>query len=127
MKSIQKQIDLLMNSPMSKKSDALLVKYEQKSLAPSFIDKLILEYQNGESTIELSRKYKIPVSTLHKKFKEKNVEMRERVRDSFHHQQKRQDILNGMSVKEYCEKYNDDRSSYYKFKRKLQKDLADTK
>jgi hypothetical protein len=67
------------------------------------------------------------VSTLHKKFKERNVEMRERVRDSFHHQQKRQDILNGMRVKEYCEKYNEDRSSYYKFRRKLQKNLVDSK
>ena len=125
--TIQEQIDLVMNSKMAKKSDALLLKYEKTSCDPILVNKAIVDYENGLSLESVSKKYNIPSSTISKKFKERKIQMRARVRDSFYYEGKIQDIKNGMGVKEYCEKYNHDRSSYYKFRRKVKKDLADSK
>ena len=124
--TIQEQIDLVMNSKMAKKSDALLLKYEKSTCDPILIEKAIVDYQNGESLESVAKKYNLSHGAVNKHLKQRNIKMRPRVRDSFHYDGKIQDITNGMGVKEYCEKYNNDRSSYYKLKRKVQKDLADS-
>jgi Mor family transcriptional regulator len=116
---IQDQINQLMSSKVAKYSDKELSYFESKIVFTSeMIDKLIIDYQSGISFSKLAKKYGTSDSQIHKYLKKRNIETRPNHNNNSSTLSKRQDVFNGMSVHEYCEKWNVQPPAYYRMKKR---------
>jgi hypothetical protein len=121
--TIQEEINQLMNSRFAKTSDVKLLLAESTSVDANLIDKIILEYKNGEKIRHLAKKYNLSVNVIYKKMKQRKIpHMSTNI--PILKDEKEKDILNGMSAKEFSKKWGTDRSTYYLKRKALKKDLV---
>ena len=112
-----------MNSRFAKVSDARLFLAESTSIDVNLVNKIILEYKNGEKIRHLAEKYNLSVNVIYKKMKQRKIPHTSTNIASLK-DEKEQDILNGMGAKEFSQKWGTDRSTYYLRKKALKKDLV---
>lgn len=133
---IQDQINDLMNSKVARRTDAQLLRDDKQSVVTSEIIKRSIEmYSNGFSMKEIAIQFQLNRGTIRNILKNQGVDTFENnstglVKRKIH-EEKTNDILNGMGVHEFCEKWNCPYKGYYdkkwRVKRKFEKDLADSK
>ena len=116
-----------MKSKIAQKSDKQLWGYDTVKTPYELAVKMYEDYkQNNLSMKEVGKKYGLSANGVNKAFaswKFKTRTCREGQLKNF--DSKENDIKNGMSEKEFCEKYNVTRPTYYRYKRNLKKDLVD--
>ena len=125
--TIQEEINNIMKSKIAQKSDKQLWGYDTMKTPYELAVKMYEDYKkNYLSMKEIGKKYGISQNGVHKAFKSWNFKTRTcREGQLKQLDTKESDIKNGMSEKEFCEKYNTHRATYFRYKRNLKKDLVD--
>jgi len=125
--TIQDEINNVMKSKIAQKSDKQLWGYDTMKTPYELAVKMYEDYrQNNLSMKEVGKKYGISSNGVHKAFTSWNFKTRTcREGQLKQLDTKESDIKNGMSEKEFCEKYNAHRTTYFRYKRNLKKDLVD--
>ena len=125
--TIQEEINNIMKSKIAQKSDKQLWGYDTVKTPYELAVKMYEDYkQNNLSMKEVGKKYGLSANGVNKAFaswKFKTRTCREGQLKNF--DSKENDIKNGMTMPEFCSKYNMTRNSYYRYKKNLKKDLVD--
>ena len=125
--TIQDEINNIMKSKIAQKSDKQLWGYDTVKTPYELAVKMYEDYkQNNLSMKEVGKKYGLSANGVNKAFaswKFKTRTCREGQLKNF--DSKENDIKNGMTMPEFCSKYNMTRNSYYRYKKNLKKDLVD--
>jgi DNA invertase Pin-like site-specific DNA recombinase len=116
-----------MKSKIAQKSDKQLWGYDTMKTPYELAVKMYEDYkQNNLSMKEVGKKYGITANGVNKAFTSWDFKTRTpREGQLKNFDEKQNDIKNGISVEEFCSKYNSTRSTYYRYKRNLKKDLVD--
>jgi hypothetical protein len=125
--TIQEEINQLMKSKIAQKSDKQLWGYDTMKTPYELAVKMYEDYrQNNLSMKEVGKKYGLTANGVNKAFTSWDFKTRTpREGQLKNFDEKQNDIKNGISVEEFCSKYNSTRGTYYRYKRNLKKDLAD--
>lgn len=125
--TIQDEINNLMKSSIANKTDSQLWAYDKKKTPYELAVKMYEDYQNEHLSMkQVGERYGITANGVNKAFaswKFKTRTCREGQLKDF--DSKENDIKNGMTMPEFCSKYNTTRNTYYRYKKNLKKDLAD--
>jgi hypothetical protein len=127
--TIQEQINLVMNSKCAKYSDKRLETFDKQTIVkPELIKRAIELYSNGFTMKQIGRELKTSVATIQKVMsQQQEVETQQNnfmgMSKRKIHEEKTTDLLNGMGVHEFCEKWNCPYKGYYDKKSKVRKKI----
>jgi predicted DNA-binding protein YlxM (UPF0122 family) len=129
---IQDQINQLMTSKVAKHSDNRLLQYEKNSkITPDLINDALKMYSDGFTMKEIADKWNTNRGTILKIMKMKSVDTMKNnsvgLKKRKIHEEKKNDILNGMGVHEYCAKWNVQPNHFYDKKYRVKKNLVESK
>jgi hypothetical protein len=119
--TIQEEINNIMKSKIAQKSDKQLWAYDTRKTPHELAVKMYEDYkQNNLSMKEVGKKYGLTANGVNKAFHSWDFKTRTcREGQLKHVDAKEYDIKNGISVEEFCSKYNSTRVTYYRYKRNL--------
>lgn len=132
--TIQEQIDLVMNSKCAKYSDKQMAHFQTKYvLTKEVAIQIIDEYKKSNEPLgALLKRHGVKTSTFGSALSKFALEtparnIRKGVKKPPTFYERKNDIISGMSVRDWCLKWEMSRHTYYQMKKKMEKNLVDSK
>jgi hypothetical protein len=119
--TIQDEINNIMKSKIAQKSDKQLWAYDKMKTPYELVVKMYAVYQNEYLSMkDVGKRYGLTANGVNKAFDSWGFKTRTcREGQLKHHDDKESDIKNGISEKEFCQKYNTHENTYYRYRKNL--------
>lgn len=127
---VQDEINRLMSSKSAKFTDAELEGFEKQMIPFELVMTMYSDYINNFISMEeVGRKYNRHKASVRKAFVTYGLKIRSKGETRYGKMEDSEssDIKNGMSSKEWCAKWCKSNPSYHRLRKKIEKDLADSK